>query len=140
MELKEWLNRGYSVSKKLDIKRAYMESLGNTISNYEPREIDRDNPENSAETIMIRWSETKKEVDELKLKLLAIDQDVDHQLRKLQNPSEYAVLFCRYVRRLSWDDVAEATSYSKPRVFALHREGIANLDRITSYQTWEETA
>lgn len=139
MELKQWLNRGYMVEKKLKIKRAYLESLGNTISNYEPREIDRDNPENSAETTAIRWSEANREVNDLKRKLLNIDREVDDELRKLTSTNEYIVLFCRYVRRLSWEEVAEATNYSKRHVIRIYQEGIENLDRITCYRTWEDT-
>lgn len=140
MELKQWLNRGYAISKKLDIKRAYLESLGNTISNYEPREIDRDNPENSAETIAIRWSEANRDVDELRRKLLKIDREVDDMLRKLDKANEYTVLFCRFVRRLSWEDVAEATNYSRRHVIRLYQDGIEDLDRITCYQNWEDEA
>lgn len=139
MELKQWLNRGYMVEKKLKIKRAYLESLGNTISNYEPREIDRDNPENSAETIAISWSEANREVNDLKRKLLNIDREVDDELRKLTSTNEYIVLFCRCIRRLSWEEVAEATNYSKRHVIRIYQEGIENLDRITCYRTWEDT-
>ena len=138
MELKDWLNRGYGISKRLTIKKAYLESLGNIISNYEPREIDRDQVENSSETIAIRWSETNREVDELKRRLLKIDLETDRVLRKLKDSNQYQVLFCRYVRRLTWDEIAEATNYSKPRVFSLHREGKEELDRITCYQEWED--
>ena len=138
MELREWLNRGYDCYKKLLIKQAHLESLGNAISNYEPREIDKDCPENSTETTFIRWSELKKEVDELSYKLLKIDRDTDAELKKLTDPNKYVVLYCRYVRRLSWNDVAKATNLSKQWTFTLHREGIEDLERINGYKVWEE--
>lgn len=138
MELKKWLNRGWSVYKKLQIKKAHLESLGSAISNYEPREIDLSPVQNSSETTMLIWSDLKKEIDEMSFKLLKIDRETDKVLKTLENPSEYIVLYCRYIRRLSWDDVAEAANYSKQHTFALHKEGIEELDRITCYKDWEE--
>lgn len=137
MELKQWLNRGYMVEKKLKIKRAYLESLGNAISNYEPREIDHDNPENSAETIALRWCEAKREVDELKRRLLNIDKQVETELKKLDSDNEYTILFCRHILRMQWEDVAKATNYSKRHIIRIYNEGVEDLDRITFYQSWE---
>lgn len=138
MELKQWLNRGYEISKRLAVKRAYLESLGNVISNYEAREIDRDNVENSAETLAIRWSETQKEVNELKRKLAKIDFEVDTELRKLKSSNEYSVMFLRYVRRLSWEDIADSLNYSKQSVFRFNKDGLENLERVNCYRIYED--
>ena len=138
MELKQWLNRGYEISKRLAVKRAYLESLGNVISNYEARNIDRDNVENSAETLAIRWSETQKEVNELKRKLAKIDFEVDTELRKLKSSNEYSVMFLRYVRRLSWEDIADSLNYSKQSVFRFNKDGLENLERVNCYRIYED--
>lgn len=138
MELKAWLNRGWSVYKKLLVKEAHLESLGSAISNYEPREIDLSPVQNSSETTMLMWSDLNKEIDELKYKLLKIDRKTDEILKKCEDANQYIVLYCRYIRRLSWDDVAQATNYAKSYVFELHRKGIEELDRITMYKEWEE--
>ena len=69
---------------------------------------------------------------------MRIDRQVDRELKRLKSSSEYAVLYCRYIRRLSWEDIPKATNYSKARVFSLHRDGIEDLDKITCYQDWED--
>lgn len=138
MELKKWLNRGWSVYKKLQIKKAHLESLGSAISNYEPREIDLSPVQNSSETTMLIWSDLKKEIDEMSFKLLKIDRETDKVLKSCTDANQYMVLYCRYIRRLPWDDVAEAMNYAKSYVFELHRKGIEELDRITCYKDWEE--
>ena len=138
MELKAWLNRGWSVHKKLLIKKAHLESLGSAISNYEPKEIDLSPVQNSSETTMLMWSDLKKDIDELSYQLLKIDRDTDKVLKLCADVNQYMVLYCRYIRRLSWDDVTEVMNYAKSYVFELHRKGIEELDRITCYKEWEE--
>ena len=137
MELKQWLNRGYEISKKLAVKKGHMETIGSVISNYEPREIDAAPGGNSSEMNFIRWSELKKEVDELQFKLLKIDRDVDKVLKLLKNPNEYVVLYSRYIRRLSWQEISEASKYSEQHTYRLHKDGIEHLDQITGFRDWE---
>lgn len=139
MELKQWLNRGYAIAKKLTILKAHMESIGNVISNYEPREIEAMPNSNTSEANFIRWSELKKQVDELNFQLLKIDRETDKELRKLQNPNQYTVLYCRYIRRLSWRQISEVTRYSEQNTYKLHKDGVESLDRITCYKDWEVT-
>lgn len=137
MELKQWLNRGYEISRKLAVKKAHMETIGSVISNYEPKEIDAAPSGNSSELNFLRWSELKKEVDELSFKLLKIDREVDKVLKKLEHPNEYMILYCRYIRRLSWKEISEASNYSEQHTYKMHHDGIENLDRITGFRDWE---
>lgn len=138
MELKQWLNRGYEISKKLAVKKGHMETIGSVISNYEPREIEAAPGGNSSEINFIRWSEMKKEVDELQFRLITIDREVDQVLKNLENPNEYVVLYSRYIRRLTWKEIIEALQYSEQHTFKLHKEGVENLDRITGFKDWED--
>jgi len=138
VELKQWLNRGYEISKKLAVKKGHMETIGSVISNYEPREIEAAPGGNSSEINFIRWSEMKKEVDELQFRLITIDREVDQVLKNLENPNEYVVLYSRYIRRLTWKEIIEALQYSEQHTFKLHKEGVENLDRITGFKDWED--
>lgn len=138
MELREWLNRGYGIYKRLIVKKAHMESIGNVISNYELKETEGSSFENSSEINVIRWSELKKEVDELKIKLFKIDKETEEVISLLKNPDEYAVLYCRYVSRLSWADMVLALKFSKDYLYKLHRDGVNNLDATTCYKVWDD--
>lgn len=138
MILKEYINRGWNVYKKLLVKRANLDSIANVISKYGEREIETYPSGNSSESQAIRWSELKKEVEELEFKLASIDRETDGLLQKLQNSSQYQVLYLRYVGRLSWADIPNACSYSEQSVFRLHREGLDELDRLTGFQDWED--
>ncbi len=137
---KEWLNRGFDIYKRLQVKQAHLETLNNIVSRYEPRDIETYRADNVSETTFIKWSETKKEVEEMERALFQIDDETEKALRLLHNPNEYAVLYCRYVRRLSWDDVGKACKYARASVFRFHKDGVDHIgciiyDRINNFET-----
>lgn len=127
MTTKEWLNRGFDIWRRLQIKKAHLETLDNVVSRYDAREIEVYHAENVSETTFIKWSETKKEVEEMERRLDAIDTETKDAIHLLSNPNEFAVLYCRYIMRKSWDDVAEICNYSKRSVFRFHADGINHL-------------
>lgn len=136
MELRQYINRAWDVYKKLQVKKAHLDSISNVISKYGEREIETYPDGNSSESTMIRWSELKKECDDLEYKLLRIDKETDSLLCKLPNADQYRVLYLRYIQRLSWADIPNACNYSDTSVFRLHKDGLNELDRITGYQDW----
>ena len=112
MTTKEWLNRGFDIWRRLEVKKAYLETLGNVVSRYGEREIETYHAENVSEV-------TKKAIE------------------RLHNPNEYAVLYCRYIMRKNWKDVAKICDYSEPSVLRLHREGVEHLGAV-AYDLIEE--
>jgi DNA-directed RNA polymerase specialized sigma subunit len=137
MTTKEWLNRGFDIWRRLEVKKAYLETLGNVVSRYGEREIETYHAENVSEVTFIKWSETKKEVNQLESKLFDIDQVTKKAIERLHNPNEYAVLYCRYIMRKNWKDVAKICDYSEPSMFRLHREGVEHLGAV-AYDLIEE--
>ena len=123
MKTKDYLNRGFQLSRRLEVKKAARGSLGKVISRYEANETQTDH-RNTSEDVAIRWSELSKEIEEMESALRQIDKETDEIISRLSNPNEYAVLYCRFVRRLSWKDVAKETSYSEQHVYKLYRDGL----------------
>jgi hypothetical protein len=124
MTTKEWLNRGFETYRRLQLKNARLESLGNIISRYEGREIETYHSENSSESTFLTWSETKREVEQLEARLYAIDRETKDAIGLLNNPNEYEILFLRYVMRLKWEEIEKATKYSRSHVFRLWNDGV----------------
>lgn len=137
MELKDWLNRGYDIYKKLSVKRAHLDSLNSAISNYGIKEVNTDRTANNTEYVMIRYSELQSECDTLAGKLKKIDRETEAVISKLKNVSEYLVLYARYIQRLSWEDISHELHYSKQHTFKKHRDALDHLDRVTCYRDWE---
>ena len=124
MTTREWLNRGYQLSRRLEIKKAYRDTLANVISRYETNESQNDHTRNVSEDTFIRWSETQRSIEQMELKLRNVDKITDEIISKIDNSDEYAVLFCRYIRRLPWQEVAKVVGYSTQHVFKLHSDGV----------------
>ena len=63
------------------------------------------------------------------LEAIRIRQKVFDVIRKV--PGEKGdVLYERYINLKSWSEVAAAVGYSERHVYNLHREGLADVDRI----------
>lgn len=125
METRAYLNRGYLLSRRLEVKKADRDTLANVISRYEASESKTDH-RNTSEDTAIRWSELQKEIELMEIDLRKIDKETDEVISKLENPNEYAVLYCRFIRRLGWKEVAEATKYSEQYVYKLYTNGVRN--------------
>lgn len=130
MTTKEWLNRGFLKWRRLEIKRAHLETLGNIVSRYEAREVETYHAENSNESTMLTWSELKREVDTLAADLAQIDAQTDEAISRLANPTEYAVLYNRYIRRQRWQDVAETLHYSLTYVYQVHAAAVSHVGEV----------
>ena len=123
MTTREWLNRGFAISRALAVKKASRDTLANIIGRYEVNESQTDHG-NSAEDTAIKWSECQREIERLEIELRSIDIETNEVLSHLDNLHEYDVLFCRYIRRLSWVEIAKATNYSQQHVYKLHSDGV----------------
>lgn len=130
MTTKEWLNRGFEIWKRLQIQKAHLETLDNVVSRYGEREIETYHAENLSEVTFIKWSEIKKEVETMERDLYQIDKETKEALELLHNPNEYAVLYCRYIMRKSWEDTAQICRYSKRQTFRIHSEGVDHLGAL----------
>lgn len=127
---KEWLNRGFNKWRRLDIKRAHLETLGNIVSRYDAREVETYHNDNTSESVALTWSELKKEVDTLTLELAQIDAETDKAISRLNNPTEYAVLYNRYIRRQSWQAVAQTLNYSLAYVYEVHAVAVDHVGEV----------
>lgn len=131
MTTMEWLNRGFQLSRRLEVKKASRDSLANIISRYEASETQSDHG-NTAEDTAIKWSECQREIERMELELRTIDIETNEVLGNLENKNEYTVLYCRYIKRLTWKEISEATNYSQQHVYKLHTDGVKGCTRYMS--------
>ena len=124
MTTREWLNRGFSLSRRLEVLKATRDTLANVIARYETDGVKAERSRNRNEDIFIRWSEAQKEIERVELELRHVDAETKEVIGKVENENERAVLLCRYVYRLTWAEVQKATKYSEQHVFKLHSDGI----------------
>ena len=137
MTTREWLNRGFALSRRVAILTATRDTLANTISRYEKDEAKSDHTRNTTEDTFIRWSEAQREIERIELELRHVDNETKAVIDKLDDERERTVLICRYVYRLAWSEVQKATGYSQQHVFKLHADGVkscgAYMDSIKTF-------
>lgn len=124
MTTREWLNRGFALSRRLVVLKAARDTLANTISRYETNESQSDHTRNSSEDTFIKWSEAQREIERIELELRNVDHETKGVIENLTNERERSVLICRYIYRLTWSEVQKATGYSEQHVFKLHADGV----------------
>lgn len=124
MTTREWLNRGFALSRRLVVLKATRDTLANTISRYETNESQSDHTRNSSEDTFIKWSEAQREIERIELELRNVDHETKGVIENLTNERERSVLTCRYIYRLTWSEVQKATGYSEQHVFKLHADGV----------------
>ena len=124
MTTREWLNRGFALSRRLVVLKATRDTLVNTISRYETNESQSDHTRNSSEDTFIKWSEAQREIERIELELRNVDHETKGVIENLTNERERSVLTCRYIYRLTWSEVQKATGYSEQHVFKLHADGV----------------
>lgn len=127
--VREWLNRNYKLAKELETKQACLDTLIDITSKTE-REIFSAHSDNSQESKFIRWSELKREIERLIAEVNAIDKQTDSILRQLEDSDEYRVLYCRYVRRMEWNQIKDCFGYSKTTMFRAHSDGINHIKEL----------
>ena len=77
----------------------------------------------------IRLADKALELKDAELEAVRIRQEVFDLIRTV--PGEKGdVLYERYINLKSWGEVAAAVGYSERHVYNLHREGLADVDRI----------
>lgn len=123
MTTREWLNRGFTLSRRLAVLTAARDSIANVISRYDSDGTQSDR-RNTAESSAIRWSETQREIEKVEAELQNIDLETISIIEHLENVNQYKVLYCRYIKRLTWGEVQKATGYSEQHVFKLHADGV----------------
>lgn len=74
--------------------------------------------------------EIRREIESLSM----ARHDAISLIQRLENTSQMNVLFMRYVKMASFDEIASELGYSATSVFRAHRTGLAALDKLLSAQ------
>lgn len=125
--VQRWLNRGYDLSIKLEIKKNHLlakDSGGRSESSG----IQKQKPDGNREEIKeCEKSFLRAEIERMEKQLNDIDKATDAALKNLADGKQYAVLYSRFVRRTSWDKISEEMDMSKSYLYQLRREALEYL-------------
>lgn len=130
--VQNWLNRGYPLSLRLEAKKNHL--LEKKFRGGEPSEIQKTKADcNREEIIEVEKSFLSQEIEQMQKELDKIDFETDEALKHLEDGFQYQVLYSRFVRRISWDQISEETDRSKSYIYQVKRSA---LEKLANY--WKE--
>lgn len=57
---------------------------------------------------------------------------IETEIEKLTDPVERAVLRCRYINNMTWEDIQLLIHYERTKTFYIHSSAIKNFEKIKS--------
>ena len=122
--VQSWLNRGYPLSLKLEAKKNHLLAM-DCRGSGELSEIQRPKADGNREEVReVEKSYLRQEIEKMQKELDQIDRSVDEALKHLNDGFQYQILYSRFVRRISWDKIAEETDRSKSYLYQVRREAL----------------
>lgn len=122
--VQSWLNRGYPLSLKLEAKKNHLLAM-DCRGSGELNEIQRQKADGNREEVReVEKSYLRQEIEKMQKELDQIDRSVDEALKHLNDGFQYQILYSRFVRRISWDKIAEETDRSKNYLYQVRREAL----------------
>lgn len=119
-----WLNRGFALSLKLEAKKNHLQTM-DCRGSGELNDIKRQKADGNREEIReVDKSYLRQEIERMQRELDQIDRSVDDVLKHLSDGFQYQILYSRFVRRISWDKIAEETDRSKSYIYQVRREAL----------------
>ena len=84
----------------------------------------------SFENVMLSITEAEKELEEKVKHLAQMKINIIMTISKLKDRDQQEVLRMRYIEELSWDAISLKKEVTEQRVYQIHREALANLEKI----------
>ena len=126
---KAWLNRNYGIAleiqaiqRRLERMNADLEKVTRPLKIKEV--IEANNPGNAQEDRLADYIDMSDDLEQRLEELNSLDMDTLEVINRIEFPTLRSILIERYVNRLSWKQICEATHYERTWVWDLHRQAL----------------
>lgn len=83
--------------------------------------------------------ENSIKADEIEIQ--ALKEELGEAIEKVKSPKYQAILYKRYIRNMSFDEICVDLSYSSRSVFRMHKEAAKALEEVLSAtEKWQSMA
>lgn len=139
MTVKEWLLRARSIDKYIRALRSERETVYERATSATARgqsERVQEGGKNGAERLMIKYAEYGKLIDEQVDRLIRVKTEIAEAISKMDDYTLAALLLNRYIRFMTWEEIAEEMNYSYMHICRLHGKALEKIkDVIECYIT-----
>ena len=129
MTAKEYLAQILACKMRLKTIGWELESLKSVLdcrtTNYEAPKVSLSNV-NHTEGLIVTKLDLEQEMNDFEVRLTGIYTTI----REMPNPIHGAIISGRYIVMKDWDDIAGELHLGVSRIFQLHRDALAELEKI----------
>lgn len=79
---------------------------------------------------VLKKLDLENSIKEDEAEIQGLKEELSSAIEKVKSPKYQAILFKRYIRNMTVDEIAEDLSYSESTVFRIHREAAKALEEI----------
>lgn len=136
MTAEEWLNRGYKLNETIKLldkakMRAYDIAVGTAI---ELKEKVQESHGNSVENKLVTYADYCRDIDKHKTELFRILKEITGVIMQVEDGRLRALLICRYLSFMSWEQVAEEIGQSDRWTRTrLHSDALSEIEKIREH-------
>lgn len=104
-----------------------IESLMHGVRSIKTPEIPKGSEQSDLSNLFARLSEIQNNLEIERKKQIGLYISIKSSIDSLEDEDEKNILFFRYIKRLSWWDVADKTGFSERQVYRIHGEALKHL-------------
>ena len=130
----EFLNRGFSLKAKLNnLYEAleYWQAKATKASvAYSETGVQKTNRIKTNEEFIFKIIECEESLKKQIEKLYTIKLEIQNVILNVEDTTEQSILFKRYIKELSWNEIAKSENYTKRNIFNIHNKAIISVEKI----------
>lgn len=132
-DVKQWLNRAHNIDKEINnliLERDRAFSKATSAVNGASGEKVQTSAQNSTESKYIAYAEYESEIDRRIDELYEVKKEILWAIKKVENGTYRLLLTLRYIRFMTWEQVAEEMNYSYRQTLRIHGKSLRKIKHV----------
>ncbi len=133
MNAREFLSTAFNLNEEIKVKEEEIERLEDMLSYRSPilgERVTKSNNLNITEELICKIADFKESLTKNVLELFDLRTCILDEINKVENSKTRMVLFLRYIKLCSWEEISAETNYGIRQVYNIHNKGLEELDVI----------
>jgi len=113
---------------EIELEEFYSLIGGLTAIRYDKDRV-QTSPEDVLGNNMAKLDQMQRTLDGLRSKVPLTLESVTALINRVEDENQKTVLYCRYVKRIKFEQIASEMGYGVDNIYCLHRKGIRELEK-----------
>lgn len=134
MTTKEYLNQVDRLNRMIDNKLSEIYQLKTLVCSIsvatDTEKVKSSGSQDKMGDAIVKIVDMEKETDEMIDKMLDVKKKIVSQIESIKNTNYYDVLCCRYIGRMTFEEIAKKTNYSWRQVVRIHDLAVEEFEKM----------